>query len=143
MADRERAAGLLNVEANDYTVTPTVQNPGVAGADLVRLESAMGIVSSISVKPSFAGALFHYIAADSRACWVDVSPDATTWTRTGDGGGVRERTVFVPVPLPGVRYHWRLLCYYDQTAPWFSFPSDHSNLSTQGSFVVPRRLLPH
>jgi hypothetical protein len=135
MADRERSAGLINVDSLDYTVTPTQQNPGIAGASLSEVESAMGIVSDININVSEGTVKIQYVAPDSRSCYVDITSDGKSWTRSKDEGGERPRIVTFSELTLTTDSRYRILCYYDQTASWFSFPSDHTNLETHGQVL--------
>src|SRR5258708_5004744 len=131
---RLAAAGLTNTAAGDFTCTPNGQAPCTAGANIAKLESDLGIVSHISGLVSGTTATISYLAPDSRACTVDLSPNGTNWTRTTDAGGATQRSVSLPGLTLNTTYQYRVLCYYDQTEEWFSFPSDSSNLVTSGTF---------
>lgn len=135
MTARETAAGLLNVSSASLKLTPTASNfGGAVGANIPGVEAALGIVSNIQVFPSGTSIEFLYTAPDSRACVIDVSGDSgVTWARTTDAGGARMRTTAVTGLTASTAYQYRLMCYYSQSRPWFSFPSDTTNMVTEGS----------
>jgi len=136
-AARMAAAGLVNASASDYRCVPTAQTSCTAGASLDKLESDLGIVSQISLASEGATSTLTYVAPDSKACSVDISGDSgSTWTRTVDSGGAVQRSVPLTGLSTGASYQYRLMCYYDQTQPWFAFPSDSSNLATSGTFTA-------
>jgi hypothetical protein len=132
-AARETAAGVSNVALNDYTCTPTAANPCAAGTNFQGLKADLGIVANIGVEIGTTSLQFNYVAPDSRACSVDVSSDGSTWTRGSDSGGSRVRTLTILSLLSGKLYQYRLLCYYDQTTSYFSFPSEKTSMTTSGS----------
>ena len=136
MAARQSAAGLLNAANNDYTCTPTAANPCAAGVDFPGLESALGVASHIVARAGATAAQFDYVAPDARACSIDVSPDGVNWTRVSDAGGSRQRSVVVSGLSSGATYHYRLLCYSDQTSSYFSFPGEHTSMATSGTIAT-------
>lgn len=139
--DRTKAAGFLGYANDDWRCTPTAQSSCAAGANINTLESDLGIVSHISTRVASDSATISYLSPDTRACSVDISSDSgTTWTRQGDGGGVRSRSVAFTGLTASHGYQYRILCYFDQTeartAGWFAFPSDPSNLETAGTLTT-------
>lgn len=133
IAARQANAGVAGIDSGNMNCWATPQNSCVAGASIQELESVLGIVTNVSV---FAGAStlqFNYVAPDSRSCAVDTSANGTVWTRAVDGGGSRVRMLAVNGLNASSPYQYRLMCYYSQTAPWFSFPSELSNMVTDGA----------
>ena len=139
-AARYAAAGYANYVSSDWRCTPTLQTSCFTGINVNILESALGIVSHVSTQVSANSATVNYLAPDSRACSVDISPDGTTWTRQTDPGGSRQRSVLFTGLTARSAYQYRLLCYFDQgegtSAGWFLFPSDPSNMLTDGTFTT-------
>jgi hypothetical protein len=134
VAARQTAAGLLKVANSDLTVTPTANNfGGAVGANIQGVLSALGIVKNIIVLPGASSLQFSYTAPDNNACSVDTSPNGTTWTRSTASGGSRNQTILVTSLGASTAYQYRLMCYYSQSRPWFSFPSESSNMATEGS----------
>lgn len=145
MANRLIAAGFANYANNDFRCYPTSQSSCSAGANINQLESDLGIVSQIGTRISANSVAITYLAPDLNACSVDISPDGVNWTRGGDGGGGRERSVSFLRLMPLTTYSYRIMCYFDQSEAasvgWFSFPSDPSNLNTDGAFTTLRGTL--
>jgi hypothetical protein len=135
-AARMVSAGLAYSTSSNYHCLPTNQTSCTAGANIGKLESDLGIVSQISAAVAGDKAMLAYVAPDSRGCSADISADGATWTRTADSGGDVRRSISWTGLLPGTTYQYRLLCYYDQTQPWFAFPSDSSNINTSGTFIT-------
>ncbi len=134
MAARQAAAGLLGTAMKDMRVTPTAYNSGGAvGANIQGVLSALGIVKHIVVLPGPSSLQFTYTAPDNNACSVDTSPDGATWTRATAAGGTRTQTILVTGLSASSNYQYRLMCAYSQSRPWFSFPSEPSNMATEGS----------
>ncbi len=102
---------------NPYTIVPTVYNPGILGANVTVVNQATGTVQGIVVSPGQTALNFAYVAPDSRACSVDVSPTgAGTWTRLTDSGGSLARTLTFTSLTASTAYDYRLQCYFDQTS---------------------------
>jgi hypothetical protein len=142
MAARQAAAGLLGIATKDMRVTPTAYNfGGAVGADIQGLISKLGIVKNIAANPRATSIQFTYTAPDSSACSVDTSPDGMTWTRTTDSGGARDRTLLVTELPSRTSISYRILCYYSQSSPWFSFPSEPSNMATEGTISTTPRVV--
>ncbi len=142
MAARQAAAGLLGIATKDMRVSPTAYNfGGSVGADIQGLISKLGIVTNIAATPGSNSIQFTYTAPDSSACSVDTSPDGATWTRNTDSGGSRDRTLLVTELPSRTSISYRILCYYSQSAPWFSFPSEPSNMATEGTVSTTLRIL--
>ena len=139
-AAREASAGYAGVDSGFGTCTPTLSNGCSGGANMNTLESALGIVSNISVQVASSAAIINYRAPDYRGCSVDLSSDGSIWTRQADLGGERQRSVMFASLTPGQPYQYRILCYFDQsegiTAGWLAFPPDPSNLATDGTFTT-------
>ena len=134
MASRIAAAGLLKYANHSLILTPTAGNFGAAGgANIQGVLSNLGIVKSIVVQPGPSSLQFSYTAPDQNACSVDTSPDGTTWIRSAASGGSRNQTILVTGLSASTAYQYRLMCYYSQSRPWFSFPSESSNMATEGS----------
>jgi hypothetical protein len=129
---REQASGLMGAATNDFTCTPTRANSCVAGANLQGLKSELGIVSNINVRVGASALQFDYVAPDARRCSVDTSADGASWTRTTDSGGARPRRITVSGLNSATNYQYRVMCYYDQTDPWFSYPSESTSMATNG-----------
>jgi hypothetical protein len=130
------SAGLVYSASSDFRCLPTNQTSCTAGANIGKLESDLGIVSQISAAVAGDKTTLAYVAPDSGGCSADISADGTTWTRTADSGGDVQRSISWTGLLPGTTYQYRLLCYYDQTQPWFAFPSDSSDINTSGTFIT-------
>ncbi len=141
MAARQAAAGLLGIATKDMRLTPTAYNfGGAVGADIQGLISRLGIVKNIAALPGPNAIQFTYTAPDASACSVDTSSDGVTWTRTTDSGGAVNRLLTVASLPSGTQISYRILCYYSQSAPWFSFPSEPSNMATEGSVTTTERV---
>jgi hypothetical protein len=132
IAARLANAGVPGLDSGNPTCTAMKQNPCAAGVNLQGLESALGIVSNIIVRPGTGALQFSYTAPDSKTCSVDTSPNGTTWTRTTDSGGSRSRTALVSSLSANTTYLYMVECYYSQTGAWFAAPWDGSNLVTDG-----------
>lgn len=142
MAARQAAAGLLGIATKDMRVTPTAYNfSGAVGADIQGLITKLGIVKNIAASPRATSIQFTYTAPDSSACSVDTSPDGVTWTRTTDSGGARDRTLLVTELPSRTSISYRVMCYYSQSSPWFSFPSELSNMATEGTISTTPRVV--
>jgi hypothetical protein len=134
MAARQTAAGLLNVSRDDLTITPNANNfGGAVGANIAGVLSNLGIVKNIVVQAGPSSLQFSYTASDQNICSVDTSPNGTTWTRSTASGASRNQTILVTGLSASTAYQYRLMCYYSQSRPWFSFPSESSNMITEGS----------
>lgn len=131
MAAREAA---VNWDPVTYQIVPSVWNPGNIGADVDAITSATGTVTNIVVTPAAASVQFAYTAPDTRACYVDVSPDGVSWTRTQDAGGAVNRSLSVGNLAQGSTYQYRLMCYFDQSAQYEFL----ANQITSGSFLTGR-----
>lgn len=131
---RTLAAGFANAANNDYTCTASKFNACAAGVDFEALKSDLGIVSNILVHGGPGALELDYVAPDTNACSVDLSSDGINWTRTTDSGGERVRELTIPGLSPGISYSYRILCYYDQTDAWFSFPSEPTSMVTDGVY---------
>jgi hypothetical protein len=96
-------------------------------------------VTNIQITPSATSVQFNYLAPDSRACSVDLSPDGISWNRTTDKGGPTARILSVaPGSLaPNWNYQYRIMCYFDQSAQYEFLPDQ----ITSGSFLTPLRPL--
>jgi hypothetical protein len=139
-AARLAAAGYPALTTGVGNCVPTVSNSCFGGANMNAMESALGIVSQVRVQVAATSAAISYLAPDTRACSVDISPNGVNWTRQSDSGGVRPRSVIFTGLSISTAYQYRVLCYFDQseasTAGWFSFASDTSNLQTAGAFTT-------
>jgi len=136
MAARRAA---VNWDPVTYRITPSVWNPGNIGANVDLVTSATGTVTNILVAPTATSVQFTYLAPDTRACSVDLSPDGISWTRTTDKGGPTARTLSIlPGSLaPNWNYQYRVMCYFDQSAQYEFLPDQ----ITSGSFMTPLRPL--
>ena len=131
MAAREAA---VNWDPVNYRIVPSAWNPGNIGADVDAITSATGTVTNIAVTPTATSVQFSYTAPDSRACYVDTSPDGVNWTRTQDAGGAVNRSLSPGKLMRGITYHYRLMCYADQSADYEYIPGQ----ITSGRFVSGR-----
>ena len=127
----------VNWDPVTYRIVPSVWNPGNIGADVDAITAATGTVSHIAISPSATSVNFTYVAPDSRACYVDVSPNGISWARTTDNGGATARSLSVAGLVPGSKHQYRIMCYFDQSAA-YEFLSDQI---TTGAFTTPFRLL--
>ena len=135
------ATGMGNYLNNDFRCTPTLQHSCHAGANLALLASDLGIVSGVSQQVGVTSASLQYLSPDAAACSADISSDSGAhWTRSTDAGGARNRSIYFSGLTASTSYQYRLLCVFDQsegaTEGWFSFPSDPSNLATDGTFTT-------
>jgi hypothetical protein len=115
-----------------YRSVATSYNAGDRTANIDAVYAAAGIVSGISLTAGATSAQLRYVAPDSRACAVDVSPNGTTWTRTTDAAGARPRTLAITSLTASTAYQYRLMCYFDQTTA-AEFASDEI---TTGTFTT-------
>jgi hypothetical protein len=103
---------------------PSRYKPGNIGANVTTVNQAAGVVQGISVTNGPASLGFSYVAPDSRACSVDISSDGTTWTRMTDNGGGFQRSLTFSGLTANTSYHYRILCYFDQSASYEFLPSE-------------------
>jgi hypothetical protein len=141
IAARQTAAGFVGAASNDFRCTPTAQTSCTSGANISQLESDLGLTSNIYSSVSSNSVKFSYTAPDSDVCHVDISTNSfATITRLADSGGDRNRTVTFSSLPASTAHSYRILCHADQTEGanlgWFSFPSDPSNLQTNGTFTT-------
>ena len=136
-AARANAAGLPNALTNNLQSVP----PASVGVDFDKLTVDQGLTTGIAPpKAETSGAQFSYTAPDSRACAVDVSGDGANWVRTMDAGGDRSRSVSVSGLSPGMQYHYRILCYYEQVNDGVLYTDYTSDQITNGTFSTARKL---
>jgi hypothetical protein len=127
MAAREAA---VNWDPVTYQIVPSAWNPGNIGADVNAITSATGTVGSIAVYPSATSVQIRYVAPDARQCFMDVSPDGISWTRSADNAPANPRLVTATGLVLGATYQYRLMCYFDQSAQYEFLPAQ----ITTGSF---------
>lgn len=134
MAARETAAGFASSPTTTGNFTCTASPCMGVGANIATLENDAGIVRAISVVPTSTSITVSYTAPDTTACAVDSSQNAgTTWNRTTASGGSQSQSITVTGLTPSTATLYRLMCYSDQSAATFSFPSEATNMATDGS----------
>lgn len=149
MAQRIVNSGVPGINSGDARCAATTQNPCSYGANVQDLESAHGIVSNIAWVTGPAAAQFSFIAADSvRPVSIDLVNGATKIRCTvgvsasgcaSTGVGTRNQTITFTGLSNATTYGVVVMDYFSQSstnAPWFSFPSDPSNLVTDGFTVT-------
>ena len=129
------AAGITS----NYSVVPAAANAGNVGANLNTIYADTGTVTHVRVAVSPFAAQVSYTAPDNRACVVDISQNASTWTRvagsggwSGPGRGPRAGNATFTGLTPASVYQYRILCYFEQTSDLFS-----GDQITDGTFFTP------
>lgn len=121
-----------------YTIVPSVYNPGNIGANVTLVNQAAGVVQGISLNKGPGFLQFSYIAPDTRACSVDISPDGTTWSRMTDSGGSFSRSLTFTGLTPNTPYQYRIMCYFEQSAAYEFLPSEITSGTIITSIGTPR-----
>lgn len=109
---------------HDYPSAINVWNPATVGADVAIVDQATGTVNNIVLTTDATDIMVAYVAPDSRACSVRLSPhSAGTWTRMTDSGGAFSRSLTFGSLTASTSYDWNLECYSDQSAAFEYLPS--------------------
>lgn len=121
-----------------YTIVPSIYNPGNIGANVTLVNQAAGVVEGISLNKGPGFLQFSYIAPDTRACSVDISPDGMAWSRMTDTGGSFSRSLTFTGLTPNTPYQYRIMCYFDQSAAYEFLPSEITSGTIVTSVGTPR-----
>jgi hypothetical protein len=136
---RAAAAGFPSAVENSFQSSTT----NAAGVDFAQLTALQGLTTGIAPpRANINGAQFSYAAPDNRACAVDVSPDGVNWNRSMDVGGTTSRSVAVSGLSPGTKYHYRILCYYEQVNDGVLYTDYTTNQITNGTFSTLAKVIP-
>ncbi len=129
---------LTSGNPKQYTILPSIYNPGNLGANVTLVNQAAGVVQGISLNKGPGFLQFSYIPPDTRTCSVDISPDGTTWSRMTDSGGSFSRSLTFTGLTPGTPYQYRIMCYFEQSAAYEFLPSEVTSGTITTSTGTPR-----